>query len=100
MGIYLTMNPGPGTTDERRNCISNVRDGGLGVSEGVRKLGYLVEEAFRLGYSGVGLKDRMAADYLPFGRPLPELARNCRRSILFKSARKRLSLCGRTLLIP
>ncbi len=76
MGIYLTMNPGPGTTDERRNCISNVRDGGLGVSEGVRKLGYLVEEAFRLGYSGVGLKDRMAVDYLPFGRPLPELARN------------------------
>jgi ethanolamine ammonia-lyase small subunit len=37
--------------------------------EGVRKLGYLVEEALRLGYSGVGLKDRMAADYLPFGLP-------------------------------
>lgn len=69
MGIYLTMNPGPGTTDERRNCISNVRDGGLGVPEGVRKLGYLVEEAFRLGYSGVGLKDRMAEGYLPFGLP-------------------------------
>jgi len=69
MGIYLTMNPGPGTTDERRNCISNVREGGLSLAEGVRKLGYLVEEAFRLGYSGVGLKDRMAADYLPFGRP-------------------------------
>jgi len=76
MGIYLTMNPGPGTTDEKRNCISNVRDGGLSVPEGVRKLGYLVEEAFRLGYSGVELKDRMAADYLPFGRPLPELAQN------------------------
>ena len=67
MGIYLTMNPGPGTTDERRNCISNVREGGLSLAEGVRKLGYLVEEALRLGYSGVGLKDRMAADYLPFG---------------------------------
>lgn len=69
MGIYLTMNPGPGTTDEKRNCISNVREGGLSLPEGVRKLGYLVEEAFRLGYSGVGLKDRMAADYLPFGLP-------------------------------
>ena len=69
MGIYLTMNPGPGTTDERRNCISNVREGGLRLAEGVRKLGYLVEEAFRLGHSGVGLKDRMAADYLPFGLP-------------------------------
>ena len=62
MGIYLTMNPGPGTTDERRNCISNVREGGLSLAEGVRKLGYLVEEAFRLGHSGVGLKDRMAVD--------------------------------------
>ena len=76
MGIYLAMNPGPGTTDERRNCISNVREGGLSLAEGVRKLGYLVEEAFRLGYSGVGLKDRMAADYLPFGRALPELSQS------------------------
>jgi ethanolamine ammonia-lyase small subunit len=74
MGVYLTMNPRPGTTDERRNCISNVREGGLGITEGVRKLGYLVEEAFRLGQSGVALKDRMAEGYLPFGRPLPELA--------------------------
>jgi len=69
MGVYLTMNPRVGTTDERRNCISNVRDGGLSVPEGVRKLGYLVEEAFRLGVSGVGLKDRMSAGYLPFGLP-------------------------------
>jgi ethanolamine ammonia-lyase small subunit len=35
----------------------------------VRKLGYLVEEALRLGVSGVGLKDRMADGYLPFGLP-------------------------------
>jgi len=76
MGVYLTMNPHVGVTDERRNCISNVRNGGLGVSEGVRKLGYLVEEALRLGVSGVELKDRMAEGYLPFGRPLPELAQS------------------------
>jgi ethanolamine ammonia-lyase small subunit len=69
MGVYLTMNPRVGITDEARNCISNVRDGGLSLAEGVRKLGYLVEEAFRLGLSGVGLKDRMAADHLPFGLP-------------------------------
>jgi len=74
MGVYLTMNPRTGTTDEARNCISNVRDGGLSLAEGVRKLGYLAEEALRLGLSGVGLKDRMAADHLPFGRPLPELS--------------------------
>lgn len=69
MGVYLTMNPRVGATDEARNCISNVRDGGLSVVEGVRKLGYLVEEAFRLGQSGVGLKDRMVQGYLPFGLP-------------------------------
>ena len=69
MGVYLTMNPRVGVTDEARNCISNVREGGLGITEGVRKLGYLVEEAFRLGLSGVGLKDRMAEGYLPFGLP-------------------------------
>ena len=69
MGVYLTMNPRVGATDEARNCISNVREGGLSLAEGVRKLGYLVEEAFRLGLSGVGLKDRMAAGYLPFGLP-------------------------------
>lgn len=74
MGVYLTMTPRVGTTDEMRNCISNVREGGLSLVGGVRKVGYLVEEAFRLGQSGVGLKDRMAEDYLPFGLPLPELA--------------------------
>ena len=69
MGVYLTMNPRVGVTDERRNCISNVREGGLSLAEGVRKLGYLVEEALRLGQSGVMLKDRMAEGHLPFGRP-------------------------------
>ncbi|AGW12437.1 ethanolamine ammonia-lyase subunit EutC [Megalodesulfovibrio gigas] len=70
MGVYLTWNPRPGTTDEARNCISNVRRGGLPLIEGVRKLCYLVEEAFRMHGSGVGLKDRMPAGHLPFGREL------------------------------
>ncbi len=69
MGVYLTMNPRTGATDEARNCLSNVREGGLSLAEGVRKLGYLVEEAFRLGLSGVGLKDRMGPGHLPFGLP-------------------------------
>lgn len=67
MGVYMTMNPYIGATDERRNCISNVRAGGLSIIEGVRKLGYLVEESLKLGMSGVALKDRMAAGHLPFG---------------------------------
>ena len=66
MGVYLTYAPKIGTSDEARNCISNVRAGGLPVGQGVRKLAYLVEEALRLQTTGVNLKDRMQADYLPF----------------------------------
>lgn len=66
MGVYLTYGPRVGTSDEARNCISNVREGGLPIEEGVRKLAYLIEEAVRLETTGVGLKDRMQADYLPF----------------------------------
>nr|WP_321467362.1 ethanolamine ammonia-lyase subunit EutC [uncultured Desulfobulbus sp.] len=66
MGIYLTYGPKVGTSDESRNCISNVRTGGLPVDEGGRKLAYLIEEAQRLKTTGVQLKDRMQADYLPF----------------------------------
>ncbi|MGD9947157.1 MAG: ethanolamine ammonia-lyase subunit EutC [Desulfobulbus sp.] len=66
MGIYLTYGPKVGVSDEARNCISNVREGGLPIEEGVRKLAYLIEEALRLQATGVLLKDRMPADYLPF----------------------------------
>lgn len=66
MGVYLTSSPKVGTSDEARNCISNVREGGLPIAEGVRKLAYLIEEAQRLGITGVGLKDRMKGEYLPF----------------------------------
>jgi ethanolamine ammonia-lyase small subunit len=66
MGIYLTYSPQRGLSDEARNCISNIRPGGLPLAEAVRKLAYLIEGSFRLNASGVTLKDRMAADYLPF----------------------------------
>ncbi len=57
MGIYITYNPRPGTTDERRNCISNVRPEGMSYRAGVSKLMYLIRQALRLGMSGVALKD-------------------------------------------
>lgn len=71
LGIYLTHGPRPGTTDEARNCISNVRPGGLSLDDAVRKLAYLLEESLALGLSGVGLKDKMPPTYLPFGLPAP-----------------------------
>lgn len=57
MGLYLTWQPQVGLTDERRNCISNVRPAGLDVDAAARKLHYLVAEARRRGLSGVALKD-------------------------------------------
>jgi ethanolamine ammonia-lyase small subunit len=58
MGIYLTWNPNPGkTTDAERNCISNIRPEGMDYRTAALKLAYLIEKAFRLELSGVGLKD-------------------------------------------
>jgi ethanolamine ammonia-lyase small subunit len=57
MGLYLTWRPQVGLTDERRNCISNVRPAGLDYQDAARKLHYMVSEARRRGLSGVALKD-------------------------------------------
>jgi ethanolamine ammonia-lyase small subunit len=57
IGAYLTYQPKPGLKDNSRNCISNIRPGGLGFSAAADKIFYLVQEAFRMKLSGVGLKD-------------------------------------------
>jgi len=56
MGIYLTFAPRKGRTDAERNCISNIRPGGLGYQDAALKLENLVHEAFRRRLSGVLLK--------------------------------------------
>ena len=57
MGIYLTYGPKPGLTDDSRNCISNIRVGGLTYQHAANKLFYLITEAFKRKLSGVNLKD-------------------------------------------
>lgn len=57
MGAYITYAPEPGLTDERRNCISNIREQGLSAEMAVDKLMYLIQSAFRLQLTGVALKD-------------------------------------------
>lgn len=65
LGAYITYNPKPGTTDEARNCISNIRHGGMSVSKAVRKIAYLIEEGLRIGETGVRVKDKMEDEYTP-----------------------------------
>ena len=61
LGIYFTYRPRPGLTDADRNCISNVRDGGLSFEAASHKLHYLMREARRRKLSGVMLKDEAEA---------------------------------------
>jgi ethanolamine ammonia-lyase small subunit len=57
LGAYLTYAPRPGLTDAERNCVSNIRAGGLDVEAASSKLVWLVMKAFTAGVSGVQLKD-------------------------------------------
>lgn len=57
LGAYLTLSPKLACTDADRNCISNIRPGGLTPEAAAFKLTWLVDNAFRKGVSGVQLKD-------------------------------------------
>lgn len=71
LGAYITFNPRPGTTDEARNCVSNIRAGGMSIAEGLRKIAYLVETGLMAGKTGVELKDKMSSSYLPLQGLIP-----------------------------
>lgn len=60
LGAYITYGPKTGNPDSGRNCISNIRDGGLPVREAAGIVSGLVRDMMRTGVSGVSLKAAVA----------------------------------------
>jgi len=57
LGAYLTFAPRRGRNDAERNCVSNIRDGGLAHAAAALRLAWLVDAALTRGLTGVHLKD-------------------------------------------
>ncbi|MCA3272137.1 MAG: ethanolamine ammonia-lyase subunit EutC [Roseomonas sp.] len=63
MGLYITWAARRGRNDAMRNCISNIRPGGLSADFAAAKALWLLAEARKLGATGVALKDEMPSHY-------------------------------------
>jgi ethanolamine ammonia-lyase small subunit len=71
LGAYLVYTPRVGNTDANRNCVSNIRPGGLSLEAAADTIMYLLAQARRQQTSGIDLKDQRS---LPNGpRPLQAL---------------------------
>lgn len=57
LGAYLTWHPRVGRSDAERNCVSNIRKGGLSHDEGAFKIAWLLGQALKFRLTGVSLKD-------------------------------------------
>lgn len=57
MGAYLTWEPRLGRTDAERNCLSNIRAGGLSLEEAAERLMRLMRAARAISRTGVALKE-------------------------------------------
>jgi len=64
MGAYLTWQPRPGRTDADRNCVSNIRSGGLNVEAAAERLMWLMNTARAMKLTGVALKEGAANSLL------------------------------------
>lgn len=73
LGAYLTYHPQPGRTDAERNCVSNIRGGGLAPADAAARLIRLLANARDLRASGVCLKEEPSPARFP-QPPAPRLS--------------------------
>ena len=57
LGAYLTYDPRPGRTDAERNCVSNIRPGGLAPGLAAEKIAALLVASRQQQLSGTRLKE-------------------------------------------
>ena len=60
LGVYITHRPCIGTQDSARNCISNIRDAGISVTDAALQTERLVLAMRDSGLSGVALSQSLA----------------------------------------
>jgi ethanolamine ammonia-lyase small subunit len=58
LGVYVTWNPRPGRSDAERNCISNIRGGGLSYEAAAKRLLWYLGEARSRHMTGIALKEQ------------------------------------------
>jgi ethanolamine ammonia-lyase small subunit len=68
LGAYLTWAPQTGRTDAERNCVSNIREGGLEPALAARRIAQLMRAAREQQLTGVNLQaPSVAIDPVDFG---------------------------------
>lgn len=61
LGVYITWNPNRTRIESERNCISNVRQGGMAPEAAATAAASLIEHMFRFHASGVPLSTLLAS---------------------------------------
>ena len=67
LGAYFVHGPRVGRTDAERNCVSNIRPGGLPLAQAADTLHYLLTSSRTRRLSGVALKDERGLERLSGG---------------------------------
>lgn len=60
LGAYITYGPKQGNPDSGRNCVSNIREGGLPIREAAEIISLLIRDMMRTRVSGVAMKAALA----------------------------------------